>query len=143
MFLYEYEMMRLKALGLGFSRSRRYILVQPASINCTRTYCTWAAGVAGSRRTRNHQLELGIPDKRVASHDRQMQGLEAVDDLENAVYQFLPFAIAEISQSHPAAQMRVIIRIASRTTQRAFARDLNGQRGPLSFENLAPRANNC
>jgi hypothetical protein len=31
-----------------------------------------------------------------------MQGLEAVDDLENAVYQFLPFAIAETSQSHPA-----------------------------------------
>jgi hypothetical protein len=31
-----------------------------------------------------------------------MQGLDAVDDLENAVYQLLPSAIAETSQSQPA-----------------------------------------
>ncbi|MGA8617188.1 MAG: hypothetical protein WB660_01510 [Candidatus Sulfotelmatobacter sp.] len=43
-----------------------------------------------------------MPNKRVASHDRQMQRLESVDDLEDAVYQFLPFAIVETSQGHPA-----------------------------------------
>src|SRR5258708_5581599 len=34
------------------------------------------------KQLRNHQLELAIPDERVASHDRQMQRLEAVDDLK-------------------------------------------------------------
>src|SRR5215472_5254066 len=38
--------------------------------------------------------------------------------------------------------MRVIIGIASGTTQRALARNLNGKRGPLARENLAPCANN-
>jgi hypothetical protein len=71
-----------------------------------------------------------------------MQRLEAVDDLKNAVYQFLPLAIAKTPQSHPAAEMRVIIGIASGTSQRALARNLNGQRGPFSLENLPPCSNN-
>src|SRR6266568_847856 len=39
--------------------------------------------------------------------------------------------------------MRVIIGIASGATQRALVRNLNGKRGPLALENLAPYANNC
>jgi len=39
--------------------------------------------------------------------------------------------------------MRVSIGIASGTTQRALARDLDGERGPLTLENLAPSKNNC
>jgi hypothetical protein len=31
-----------------------------------------------------------------------MQRLKSVDDFEDAVYEFLPFAIAQTSQSHPA-----------------------------------------
>jgi hypothetical protein len=49
----------------------------------------------------------------------------SVDGLEDAVYQFLPFAIVETSQGHPATQMRVIIDIASGTTQVALARNLS------------------
>jgi hypothetical protein len=52
---------------------------------------------------RNHQLELAIADQRVTPHDRQMQRLEAVDDLENAVDQFSPSAIAKTPQSDSAA----------------------------------------
>src|SRR5260370_11381124 len=94
------------------------------------------------KQQRNHHLELAIADKRVASHDRQMQRLEPVDDLKNTVDQVLPLAIMKTSQSHAATQARVIIGIAPATTQRALARNLNGKRGPLSLENLAPCANN-
>lgn len=38
------------------------------------------------KQERNHQLERAIPHKRVASHHREMQRLEAVDHLENAAY---------------------------------------------------------
>jgi len=58
---------------------------------------------ASIEQQRNHQLELAIADQRVTPDDRQMQGLEAVDDLENAVDQFLSFAIAKTSQSDSAA----------------------------------------
>jgi hypothetical protein len=57
---------------------------------------------SSTKQLRNHQLELAIANQRVATHDRQMQRLEAVDDIENAVYQLLPFAIAKISQSYSA-----------------------------------------
>jgi hypothetical protein len=87
---------------------------------------------------RDHQLEFTIPDERIASDNRQVQRLKSVDDFQDTVYEFLPPAITETSQSHPSSQVRVIIGIASGTMQRAFASNLNGERGPLSFKNLAP-----
>jgi hypothetical protein len=91
---------------------------------------------------RDHQLEFTIPDERVASDNRQVQGLKPVDDFEDTVYELLPLAITKTSQSHPSSQVRVIIGIASGTTQRAFAGNLNGKRGPLSYKNLAPSSKN-
>src|SRR5882762_1427414 len=72
-----------------------------------------------------------------------MQRLEAVHDLQNTIDQVLPFAITKAPERHPATEMRVVIRVASGTTQRAFARNLNGKGGPLPLEDLAPCANNC
>jgi hypothetical protein len=46
---------------------------------------------------RDHQLQLAIPNKRVAANDREVQGLEAVDHIKNTVNQFLPFVIMETS----------------------------------------------
>src|SRR5215467_8300446 len=97
---------------------------------------------ASIKQKRNHQLEFAVPDKRVASNQRQMQGLETVDNLKNTIYQFLAFEIAKISQGEAAAEMSVIIGITSGTTQRALARNLDGKRRPLPPENLAPGANN-
>jgi hypothetical protein len=54
-----------------------------------------------------------------------MQWLKAVDDFENSVDQFLAFVIAEAAQHHAAAQVRVVIGIASRTAQWALASNLN------------------
>jgi hypothetical protein len=54
------------------------------------------------KEQRNHDLELLIPNQRVATNNRKMQGLEAVNRLDNAIDQLLAFAIAETSQSHPA-----------------------------------------
>jgi hypothetical protein len=71
-----------------------------------------------------------------------MQRLKSVDDFEDALYEFLPLAIAETAQSDSATYVRVIIGVASGTTQGAFASNLNGKRGPLPFKNLAPGSKN-
>jgi hypothetical protein len=52
----------------------------------------------------------------------------------------LAFAVIEFTKSYAATQMDFFVGIASRTTQRAFACDLDGEGRLLSLEDLLPRA---
>jgi hypothetical protein len=76
--------------------------------------------------------------QRIAADDRQMQGLFAVDDLQDFVDQFLAFEIAELPQIGTAAQMSVVICVTTRAAQRTLASYLNRERGRLSLEDAAP-----
>ena len=71
-----------------------------------------------------------------------MQRFEAINDFENAVDESLPAAIVQVTQRLSAAEMRRVVSVTAGTSQRAFARDFQGERRTLAFENFAPRLNN-
>ena len=48
--------------------------------------------MARSRRKRNHLLQLAIAHQRVSADDGKVERLQAVDHLEDPVYECLAFA---------------------------------------------------
>ena len=71
-----------------------------------------------------------------------MQRLEAINDFEDAVDKSLAAAIVQVAQCLSAAQVRRIVSVTARTSQRTFAGDFYGERRTLAAENFAPRLNN-
>ena len=91
---------------------------------------------------RNQQFEFPKANQRIATDDGQVQRLQAVDDFQNAVHESLAPAIVEVTQGLAAAEMCVVIRVASGTFQGTFAGDLDGKRRALTLEDLSPRLKN-
>ncbi len=91
------------------------------------------------QQQRNHRFELAIPDQRVASHQRQMQRPQAVGHLQHSVDQLLSLAVAKAAQRDAAAQVPVLVGVASGAPQRALPGDFDRKGRPLSLQNPAPR----
>ena len=89
------------------------------------------------QQLRNHGLQLAIANQRIASHDGQMQRPHAVDQFQHAVNERLSLSIAQAAQGGAAAQMRVVVRITSRTLQRTLTGNFDGKRGAVAEKNAA------
>jgi hypothetical protein len=61
-----------------------------------------------------------------------MQRFETINDFENAIDQCLACSIAQVTQRLTAAEMGGVEGITTRTLQRAFPRDLEGERRPIA-----------
>jgi hypothetical protein len=70
-----------------------------------------------------------------------MQRPYAVDQSEHTVDERLSLSIVQGAQGGAAAQMGVVVRIASGTSQGTFARNFDRERGAFSFEDFTPRTN--
>lgn len=81
---------------------------------------------------RNERFEFAITNQRIAADQRQMQGLEAINNFEDAVDEGLAVTIVQVAQRLSAAQMRSVVSVATRTSQRAFPRDFDGERRTLA-----------
>jgi hypothetical protein len=57
---------------------------------------------------RDQDLQFAIPNQRIASDDRQMQGPQAVDYLKHTIGEFLSLAIVQAAQCYAASEMSVI-----------------------------------
>ena len=89
------------------------------------------------------RLELAEPHERLAADDRQMQRPMASDDVEDAVDQFLSLEVRELTQDDVAAEVLIAVGVAARAPQRALARDLDRQVGPIAREDPAPGLDDC
>jgi hypothetical protein len=68
-----------------------------------------------------------------------MQRLHAVHHFQHPIHQRLPFPVVQFPQRPSASQMCVVIRIASRASQRTFPRNLDRKGRVLALQNLPPR----
>jgi DNA-binding MurR/RpiR family transcriptional regulator len=68
-----------------------------------------------------------------------MQRPEAIHNLQHAINQFLPLAIAKAAERDAAAaEMPVFVGVASGATERALPRDFDRKGGPFAVQNPAP-----
>ena len=100
------------------------------------TTCEWMPRAASCGRI---AFELTIPDERLAADDRDVQRIVAIDERHEALHQFVALVVGETPQRDAsAAEVLVAIGVASRTAQRALARDLDRDVGAMAGENAAP-----
>jgi len=90
------------------------------------------------RKLGQQHVELAITHQRLTADERHVQRLEPIDDVDNAVDQRLALSIRERPQRLAAAEMVVAVRVASRTTERAFPRDFDGEIRAESGKDFAP-----
>jgi hypothetical protein len=96
---------------------------------------------AASDQQGNQLLQFAVADQWIATNERQVQWLEPVDNFENSVNQMLAFSIVQLAQGHAAAQVGFIVRVATRTSQRAFAREFYRKGRRLAPEDFPPGSN--
>jgi hypothetical protein len=61
-------------------------------------------------------------------------------EVQQSVNQRLSLEVHEIPQDLASAEVSLAVRIAPGASQRALARDLNGQRGAVPGQDTAPRS---
>jgi hypothetical protein len=67
-----------------------------------------------------------------------MEGTIVVNNFKHTLYQAVSLLVQELPQINPAADVVVFVSVTTGTTERAFARDLNGERRFASLEDRAP-----
>jgi hypothetical protein len=67
-----------------------------------------------------------------------MHGPMQTDEGQDAIDQRVSMKISELTQRHVAAKMLILIRITTRTVERAFARDFDGQHRRLALQDPSP-----
>jgi hypothetical protein len=67
-----------------------------------------------------------------------MEGAIVVNHFKHALYQAVSLLVQELPQIDSAADVVVFVSVTAGTTERAFARDFNGQRRFASLEDRAP-----
>ncbi len=80
---------------------------------------------AARKQKRDELLQFAVADEGIAADDGEVEGLEAVNGVEDAIDEGLAFAIAERAKGYAAAEMGRVIGITSRATQGAFLGDLD------------------
>jgi hypothetical protein len=74
----------------------------------------------------NQGLDFAVSNQRIAAHQRQMQRLEPVHHLEHTVNQSLAFSVVQAPQRDIAAEVLVVVRVATGTAKRTFLGNFNG-----------------
>ena len=90
---------------------------------------------------RQQDLEFPVTDERVASNNRHMERAMSIHHFEHACDQFLSLEIRQAAQVR-GPEMSVLVRVAPRTTQRAFLCDFNGKRRDSTPQGAAPSLQN-
>lgn len=83
-------------------------------------------------------LQFTVANQRVPADDGEMEGLEPVNDLKDPGDEFLAFVVSKGAQCDASAQVGLIVCIATRATEWAFAGNFNGERGLATLEDGAP-----
>ena len=83
-------------------------------------------------------VEFFAAHQRLAADQRHVHGPVLLDEIHNPPDEFLPAKIAEVAQVGRAAQVLLVVGIASRAAQRTFLGDLDGQHGRASCQYAAP-----
>src|ERR1700686_4418901 len=68
-----------------------------------------------------------------------MQGLQPVDNFQDAVHQDLPPSIVQFAQCPSSPEVGIVVRIATRAFQWALTRDFNRKGGVFPLEDFSPR----
>ena len=74
---------------------------------------------------RQNLVEFLVSDQRLASHDRDMQRPEAIDERHESRDQLIAFVIGQPSERDFATEVLIAVGVATRTSQRALLRDLD------------------
>ena len=76
--------------------------------------------------------ELAVPHKRLAAHDRDVQGSVPVDERHEALDHLVTLVVGKAAEGDVAAQVFVAVGVAAGTAQRTFTRDFNGKVGSIA-----------
>ena len=87
---------------------------------------------------RQDRVEFLVSDQRLASHDRDVQRPEAIDERHESRDQLVAFVIGQPSERDVATEMLIAVGVATRTSQRALLRDLDRDVRAVSSKNAAP-----
>jgi hypothetical protein len=94
---------------------------------------------AALHQKRQQNFQFAKADQGIATDDGKVQGLQAIDDFQNAVDKGLATIIVQFAQGLAAAEMAVFIGVATGTAQGAFSGDFDGEGWGLTFEDFSPR----
>jgi outer membrane receptor protein involved in Fe transport len=86
----------------------------------------------------DHQLQFTIADQGVATDDRQVQRLDAIDNFKYSIYKSLASAIVQVAQCWSAAEMGVVIRVTTGAFQWAFFGNFDRKGRWFTLQDLAP-----
>jgi hypothetical protein len=75
--------------------------------------------------TGQNRIELAEPHQRFAADDREMKRLVLIDQLEELVDQLLALVVANLTERDAAAEMLVVVCVATGAAQRTLASDFN------------------
>jgi len=88
---------------------------------------------------RQQDIELTEPHERLAADDREVDRTVHLHGPQHAVDEGLTFEVREIAEHHAAAEVCVVVRVASWTTERTLAGDFNREVRAIPAQDLAPR----
>ena len=79
---------------------------------------------------------------RFAADQRDVHGLVFAHQFEDAIDERVAAEIVQLGEEFAAAKVRVAVGIAAGTTERAFARDLDGKHRRFAAQDFSPGAQN-
>jgi hypothetical protein len=87
---------------------------------------------------RQNSVQLAVSHHRLTAHQRYLQRLQAIHQLDHPANQIIAALVAQLAQRYLAAEMVCPVGIAARAAQRAFTRDFDGKQWGVAEENFAP-----
>jgi hypothetical protein len=87
-------------------------------------------------------VELAETHERFPSDNRDVKGTMGFDQLEEARDELGSLEIADLPESDATAEVFVTVCVATGTTERTFAGNLDRQRGTITAKDSPPRGDN-
>jgi hypothetical protein len=86
----------------------------------------------------DHGFDFAVADERVAADEGEVEGLESIDDFEDAIDEGLALTVSKAAEGGAATEVAVVIGVTARAAERAFLGNFNGQRRLLAREDFSP-----
>jgi hypothetical protein len=86
----------------------------------------------------DHGFDFAVADERVAADEGEVEGLESIDDFEDAIDKGLALTVSKAAEGGAATEVAVVIGVTARAAERAFLGNFNGQRRLLAREDFSP-----
>ena len=90
------------------------------------------------RQLRQNLVKLAIADERLSADNRHVERSMAIDKCHEARDQLVALVVGEAAQRHATAKVIVAVGVASGTSQRTFARDLDRDVRAVARKDAAP-----